>query len=253
MLWIFIGIFLGVIFTYMFLKLRGRVLEVFQLTPAYIIVTLVIITISIVLNVLNFFFLPEQNQEFVSGVVNFYSGLVFATFTGYFAFAQLQLSRFDKLKDEAYRYMKDGKHYRARNLYEEAYSIKNNDFTTTSNLAEIYLILKDLESFNKIEGRLRKMCLEDTEKAISSYLSIVRFLIKEDIGEAKKPLKELFKIINARPKSFDYGFWDYSDFKKTDTYKSISGESKEIIDNLIKIGEQKVSNEEREMFINKYS
>lgn len=252
MVWIFVGIILGIIFTYTFLKLRGRVLEVFQLTPTYIIATIIIIATSIILNILNLFFIASQRQEFFSGVVNFYSGLSLAALTGYFAFAQLQLNRFDKLKDEAYSYLKERQYLRARRLYEEAHSIKNNDFTVASNLAELYLILKDFSAFDNLRNQLDRTCVESKEKAISTYLITTKWLIKENVGSAKGELKKLLKIIEAEPKDFESSFWDFSDLEKSETYKSISGESKEILETLIKFANKSLENEKKEVFIRKY-
>ena len=158
--------------------------------------------------------------------------LIFAIFVGYFAFQQVAENRLDKLEEKGYMHLQKQEYLRAIKSYEEAFLIAPKDFNILSNLLECYLIIQDNKNFNEKKELIEKIIIEDREKIIFCYLKSANFLLKQDLGKARKEMKECMEFIKSSSFSF-YPLWNFRDIKNSELYKDLKGESKKILDNFI--------------------
>ena len=245
---------MGILLAYSFILLKKRFIEFFQLIPQYLLVSLLIFVISLVSHGTNFFF-GANDKDLFAGIINSYTGSFFVVFTGFFAFSQWKLSRFENLREEALGKLRDKpqpSYLRARKLYEEAHSIKKDDFTVSANLAELYLILKDFDAFDNLANRLGKVCVEDKEIVIRKFLLTAKWLIQEDLGSMKKPLNDLIKFCIKKEQILGPYIWSFQDLRSSETYKSLSEEPKEVLNNSMRLVEKTLENDKRKEFITKF-
>ena len=158
--------------------------------------------------------------------------LIFAIFVGYFAFQQVSEARLDKLIEQGLENFQEGHYLRAIHSYEEAFRISPKNFSVLSNLQECYLLNKDDKSFNEKDKILEEILIEDGEKIIYYYLRSAKYILREDLGNAKKRIKECVNFINNSEISFPIR-WSFQELRKSKLYENLQGESKSIMDNFI--------------------
>ncbi len=252
----FLVFILGLSLMYLFLKClpkgRKKLAEITILIKSYWKISIIILILSIILHILNYLYSPNNIKQLFFEAINFYSGLMFAIFVGYFAFSQLQLNRLDKLVEEAYDELRSQSYARAEKLYKEALLIEPFNYTVVCNLTELSLFVKDNELFDDMIYRLEKCIIEDEEKLVCFYLRIAKALLKQDLGLAKIQISEMVKYIINNPNALVTFKWDFRDMQKSEAYKQINGESKEIFDTLIKYLQKDLPEEDKQKFINNY-
>ncbi len=245
-------IIISIMVTKYFSKLRNGILNYTQLFQKYWSVSVIIILVSLISHYLNYKFNPIKFRTVSEGsdYINFYSGLVFAIFTGSFAFKQFELSRFDKLTEEAYAHLRSKRYERAKILYREACKINPTDLTVLGNLTELALFINDDNLFFEKLKQLERLSLPD-EKITPYYLESTFYLLKEDVGKAKQELQKLLTFIGNNPRALEQFSWGFQDLKNSDVYTNLKGDSKNYLDKLIKLLGKAMSDEERQNFFSK--
>ncbi len=174
--------------------------------------------------------------------------LVFAIFVGYFAFAQVVENRFEKLKTKGKDQLDRKKYKRAIQNWEQAHLIKRKDSDTLADLLEVYLIVKNFRKFDERIKELGKLIIEESDTVTFHYLRAIRYLLVENLGEAKERIKNLINFTKENPRSLEIFSWEFDDIKNSDTYTKLHGESKIIFDNLASYLDAKLNEEESQKF-----
>ena len=210
---------------------------------------LIFCVILLVTYLLVFKYSPKSEIEIYLNVISPVATLVFAIFIGYFAFLQLVESRMTTLKQEGFNYLKQKGYARAVKIYEQVASIDVKNFYNMAELLEIYLFQKDFTKFDEKISLLRKNTLDERDSLILFYLKISRYLLKENLLEAKEEINKLIIFSKKNPRFFN--IWDFSDMRSSATYTNLSdGEVKKILDNLIQYLSASMSPENKTKFEN---
>lgn len=204
--------------------------------------------LSIIAYILTFALSSQQNLGNNISTLNQATTLTFAIFAGYFAFQQVVEHRLDKLKEQGRLYFKQSSYKRALQSYEQALSIDSKDYSTIAELLEIYLAIQDFQKFDEKLPLMKDVILEDYERITLYYLKITKFLLKQDIGSGKGELEGLLSFIEEKPSALVHFSWDFSDIQKTDVFKKLDGESKNILQNLIKYLLKQLNDDEKKQF-----
>lgn len=204
--------------------------------------------VSISAYVLTFKLSTSENLSNNISLLNQATALIFAIFAGYFAFQQLVEYRLEKLKEQANLYFKQSSYLRAIQYYEEAYSINPKDFSLLAELIEVYLCIEEFKKFDEKIVRLEKLVVEDYERSTVAYLKICKHLFKQDLGTAKTELKSYLDLVQKEPSTLILFRWDFSDIRKSETYKKLTGEIKTIFDNLMSYLNRNLDEEKKKRF-----
>lgn len=163
--------------------------------------------------------------------------LILAIFAAYYALRQLVETRFIGLDQSAMADLKNMQYFSAIKKWKEAFYIKP-EARIFSNLAESFLLLGDLDMFDqhmKMLGRgglTQINILQETSDQLAVlYLKCVRYLLVENLGEAKEILKQLVKIGKDKDTLIRFR-WDFSDIQSCEGYRNLTGDSKIISNNL---------------------
>jgi len=243
------GIFITTVFFKKLSFLKEKFFRMTRRIRLYSFISIVIVLISIGLNIFNYLYISNNQQNYFGDLINFYSGLSFAIFTGYFAFTEFQLNRFEKLVEEARGEIRRKRYSRAQKLYEQANLIKPTDSSVISDLTEIYLISGDEEGFEKMVRKID--CVDRSENILVFYLQATWYLLDQNFGGSKKYLKNLATHIVENPEDIKKFSWNFSDIQESEKYINLTGESKEILTLLINMLEKK-ENQVKESFLKKF-
>ena len=85
------------------------------------------------------------------------------------------------------------------------------------------------------------------------FLKVAKWLIKEDLGSMKNPLKDFLKFYTQKEQVLGSNIWDFYHLMNSETYKSLSGQPKSVLDTLVKIIEKTLENDKKEEFITKFN
>ncbi len=183
-------------------------------------------------------------------ILNHMSALLFAIFVGYYAFLQVMEGKLDKYKEIAYAHLKEREYNKARQYYEKAYAVDPKDESVIVNLTELYLILNDFKKFDlKIKLIKSNGFLESSDEIIYSYLKAAKYLLKQELGEAKKVIKDM--VTKTKGESWSK-IWNFHDIKDSETFKRLDGESKTIFSELIEYIQDATGVEKRKAFEEKF-
>jgi len=228
----------------------------FNIRFGFSVAFLIILSIICVTIGIKFLKISDLNEKlnFINVVIQG-ATFLFAVIAVYFAFRQLIESRLDKLKTNAYGYLKTKNYEKAIQLWKEAFYIKE-EFDTFANLLEAYLITKSYKEFDEEIENLKKIGLIEKlvngyrESIIFLFLKITRHLLTENIGNAKPYLENIINLIKEKNLTLERGFlmWDFSDLKQSEAYTNLKGESIKILDNLIRYLTDSMNFEERKSF-----
>ncbi len=144
--------------------------------------------------------------------------LVFGLYTGYFAFRQVNLGRFNEIATTANKLFLEGKYKKAIKEYEAATEIKF-DFINACEQAECYVCMEDWEGYERIIELLPNAQVDDRDTLLFFYVQSLGYFIDEDLKEVKGIIK---KAIEAK-KSMKQGVrmsWSTVDIEKSDCYKA---------------------------------
>ena len=196
-----VGALFGALLVYGFYKfspsLKKRLSQISSLIKNYWFISVIILLVSSLMNFVNYKYSLVTERDFFENIINFYSGLFFAMFTGYTAFKQFQSNRYDKIKKDASEYFSSGEKYfnKARRLFEEAYLINSRDDLLLNEYAELMMILGKWHLLKKLVQDLNKVKNGDYIKIEIFYFKIGEQLIKEHIKEAKEEIKKMLRFI----------------------------------------------------------
>ena len=247
------GFLLGIVMTILIQKIREVSEDVFRkasLIKRYWTFTIPFFVLASILYVLVFRFSPELKLQINIEILGQMLTLIFAIFIGYFAFLQVVESRFEKLKEQGYRSLKQKSYRRAREYYEQAHLINPKDFSVLSDLTELYLIIQDNVGFQNKIRLLERTVIETREKIVLFYLRTTRFLLLQDLGNAKSELNELLKFLKESPEFLTHFSWNFDDIRACPSYKNLKGDPKLILDNLIAYLQKQLQDAQKRAFEN---
>lgn len=164
--------------------------------------------------------------------------LVLGIFAAYYALRQLVETRFTSLDQAGMRELRDKRYLRALNKWKEAFYIRaeTNVFT---NLNETLLLVGDYDTFDQYiklsEHRTflkQELFQETSDQIVLLYLKSIRHLLVKNQGEAEKFLSELVTL-NSEKNALTNFRWEFVDLVTSDAYQALTGECKNIAENLI--------------------
>jgi len=178
--------------------------------------------------------LEKNDQRLYLPLVVQSATLIFAVYAGYLAFKQLMENRRDKLREDGDRYLTRKQYKRATECYLEVSKIKPNDYESLSNILEVYLLNRNLIKF--VEGLpiLNKLAIEDGEKLVCSYLAAANYLLEMYNSRAREEIDDIMTLNKKNPQALEYINWNFEDIKKSSVYENLEGESKKILENLVR-------------------
>lgn len=195
-----------------------------------------------------FFSVNDDDVAFFISVVNDFGTLIFAIFVGYFAFLQVEENRLEKLREDAYYYVRNQHYTRARKLYEKVFAINRKDYLAISNLLEVYLLLGDCESFDQKISYLNDAIEEGHERIVFYYLNVARYLLIEDLGNVKVKIAETIEFLKDNPDDHVKFSWEFDDIRDSKLYKDLTDQTKTLFDNFIKYLRKSLSKEDMTKF-----
>ncbi len=163
--------------------------------------------------------------------------LVLGILAAYYALRQLVETRFINLDEAGMQELKRNHYSRAFEKWREAFYIKP-DANVFTNMCESLLLIGDYDTFDqyaRMSGSSdflnKRIIQESSDKIILLYLKAVRHLLVKNQGEAEKHISDLVELVNEDGLS---GFqWDFLDLQRSPAYQDLSGECKNIAENLI--------------------
>ena len=173
----------------------------------------------------------ESNIDLHISVLGHFVALIFAIFIGYFAFIQVAENRLEKYKDQGFQYIKSRSYLRAKKMYEKAHIIDVSDFLVLANLLETYLFLEEYSNFNEKINALNDEVIDSSDKIVVYYLKIAKYLLQEDLGDAKSQLSDFISYVKDKPESIIRFSWDFSDIVRSDPCEKLNWESRTMLDN----------------------
>lgn len=163
--------------------------------------------------------------------------LVLGILAAYYALRQLVETRFINLDEAGMRELKRNHYSRAFEKWREAFYIRP-EATVFTNMCEPLLLIGDYDTFDQYARMsessdfLNKRIIQElSDQIILLYLKAIRHLLVKNQGEAEKHIFDLVKLANDDGLS---GFqWDFLDLQRSPAYQDLSGECKNIAENLI--------------------
>ncbi len=163
--------------------------------------------------------------------------LVLAIFAVYYTLRQLVETRFNSLEELGMSEIKNKHYSRAFDKWKEAFYIRP-EAATFCNLCESLLLIGAYDTFDeymmlpKRRGLFKKEIFKEvSDQIILLYLGSIRHLLVKNQGEAEKYVSKLVTLIKKDGlSSFQ---WDFLDLQTSLKYQDLSGECKNIAENLI--------------------
>jgi hypothetical protein len=162
---------------------------------------------------------------------------VLGIFAAYYALRQLVETRFTGLDQAGMQELKLNHYSRAFEKWKEAFYIRP-EAIVFLNMCESLLLICDYDNFDQYIGMSQKVDLlgknifqESSDKMILLYLRAMRYLLVKNQGEAEKNIVELVGL--AKQESLKGIGWDFMDMQSSSTYLNLSGECKNIAENLM--------------------
>jgi tetratricopeptide (TPR) repeat protein len=190
---------------------------------------------------------PGLNNEVFVSVINQFSGLLFAIFTGYFAFSQVMESRFEKLENEALSHFRRRNYTDAIKTYESAHAIKRKDSSVLSNLIELYVIQGQYSKADDQLSLLRKITPPEKSE-VPHIVCAISYIFRGHLGEASEAIGSIVEIIKSRERRTYYPRWNFDEIKVSPKYGSLKGDAKKSLDNLEKYIKRELSEELNQKF-----
>lgn len=201
-----------------------------------------LVLILLIFGALTYFLLFKLNiangifeQMAVFNLIIQLATLVLGIFAAYYALRQLVETRFTSLDEAGLNELKNSHYSRAFEKWREAFYIKP-EATVFTNMCESLLLMGEYDAFDQYveisqgEGFLKKEIIqESSDKIILLYLKAIRHLLVKNQGQAEKYIESLITL-----KEGMLGFqWDFMDLRRSLAYQNLSGECKNIAENLI--------------------
>jgi uncharacterized protein (UPF0332 family) len=190
----------------------------------------------------------KEDLDFITNVINHVSGLIFAIFTGYFAFSQLMESRYEKFISEAFSDVRDKRYQQALKKFDEARGIRSKDAGLLATILELKLMLGQYKDVENEMVYFKRISLEDEADYILN-IQITKELLREHISEAKEYIKEMVSFIDKKNPNWVFK-WSYIELQESDVYKNLKGDAAKIFKNYINYMTNSLSPDERVKFTN---
>jgi hypothetical protein len=163
--------------------------------------------------------------------------LVLGVFAAYYALRQLVETRFNSLDESGMHELKRSHYSSAFQKWKEAFYIRP-EARVFTNMCESLLLVGDYDTFDQYVGMSysksvfkKEIFQESSDQIILLYLTAIRHLLVKNQGEAEKHVLSLIEL--AKNEGL-LGFqWDFIDLQRSPSYQDLSGECKNIADNLI--------------------
>lgn len=163
--------------------------------------------------------------------------LVLGILAAYYALRQLVETRFINLDEAAMQELKRNHYSRAVEKWREAFYIRP-EAAVFINMCEGLLLVGDYDTFDQYirmsesSGFMNKEIIqESSDQIILMYLRAIRHLLVKNQGEAEKHTASLITLVQSDKL---LGFqWDFLDLQRSPAYQDLSGECKNISENLI--------------------
>jgi len=179
--------------------------------------------------------------------------IIFGVVATYFALKQLTEARYSKLQEIGGKDLRAQRYSSAISNWKEALLIKPTSGILL-NLMEAYLISEEFKEFDELlkylekKKRLQqKTIIEPKDYVIYCYLRTFRNLFVENLGAAKDCLKEMINFIEENEFKQNIG-WDFSDIRKSNTYKKLTGDIQKVADNLMYYLEKRLTEDDIQLF-----
>jgi len=201
-----------------------------------------VIVLAGIISALYFFLYPKITPHnttdtfaFINLVIQL-SLLILGGMAAYYALRQLIETRFNSLEQAGMDQIKDRRYSRAIEKWKEALYIRP-DSKIFINLCEAMILAQEYDLFDQYikmsetKKFKQKVLHEPSEHIIMLYLQAIRHLVVKNQGEAEKHITKLVKMVKKH--SLRGLHWDFMDFKRSPSYLELSGECKQIADNLV--------------------
>lgn len=163
--------------------------------------------------------------------------LLFGIFAAYYALRQLVETRFNSLEEAGMQELKRKHYSRAYQKWSEAFYIRP-EVPVFANLSEALLLLGDFETFDeymrmseRTEFLKKQLFQEESDQMILLYLKSMRQLLVRNQGAAEIHLAALVALVTEH--SLSSLQWDFLDIQTSRLYQDLSGECRNMADNLI--------------------
>ena len=177
------------------------------------------------------------NQIAVTSIIIQLATLVLGGFAAYYALRQLVETRFINLDEAASSELQRKRYSKAVQKWKEAFYIRPeaNIFT---NLTETLLIMEDYDNFDQyikisesVEFLKKEIFQEASDQIILLYLKSTRNLLVKNQGEAEKHINKIVELV--KKEGFANLQWNFLDLQTSKPYQDLTGECKNMLDNLI--------------------
>jgi tetratricopeptide (TPR) repeat protein len=187
------------------------------------------------------------DKNLAISIANQASGLIFAIFTGYFAFSQVMESRFEKYDSDGLGYLTNSDYTEAIKAWEQALSIKRKNPTTLGNLLEVYAIKGD---YDKIEERIEmlKRITPPERQEIPFIILTAMYLFKGYLNDANDSIEETIRIIQAKNRPY-HSRWEFNNLKRSPRYQALQGDTKKLFDNYAAFVLAEMTEDNRNKFV----
>ena len=216
------------IFVYPSFNIRFK-FAIFSGVLVFILITFLIFKLAIVTEV--------GHQIAILNLIIQIATLFLGVFAAFYALRQLVETRFASLDQNGLNLLRDKRYARAYGKWKEAFYIRP-EAGIFLNMCEALLLYGDYETFDlhikKFERKSifkKEIFTEESDNIILLYLRTIRYLFIKNQGKAEEHIKGLLNLVGE--KDFSVGQWDFIDSQTSSTYQDLTGECKDIVDNLI--------------------
>lgn len=219
---------------------------------------LIVLIIFIFIGFLIFKFKIVENRTETIEVLNLFVQsltLILGIFAAYYALRQLVETRLTSLDQAGSQALERRKYLKAFEKWKESFYIRP-DPEIFANACEVLLMMGDYKAFDEYidipekVGLIKKNIFgEQSDKVIFLYLKSMRHLLDKNQGVAEKYLNELVEIINKS--GIPILSWNFFDIQGSEPYQNLTGECKQMAENLVRLLSKQLADEEKNNFLNK--
>lgn len=163
--------------------------------------------------------------------------LVIGIFAAYYALRQLVETRFVNLDEAGMQELKSKHYSRAAEKWREAFYIRP-EASVFTNMCESLLLTSDYNTFDQYirmsQGTnflSKEIFSEISDQILLLYLKSIRHLLVKNQGEAEKYISDLMLIVKGG--DVPNLNWNFLDLRTSTAYQDLTGECKNIAENLI--------------------
>lgn len=190
-----------------------------------------------------------DNNELYINILGQVSGLLFAVFVGYIAFAEWSQSKFEGLFKSGLQAFKAHDFKAAQVDLDEAHKIKPKHTALLPDLLELYIINDEFEKFDKKIDFYKSIILDDKHLSRYYWLRVCRHLMSEDLKKSKSDIDDAIRFMAKNPHLRKNFKWTLEEIKSTSGYKKLTASAKRMFDNYYEYLEGTLSSEKEAEFV----